>query len=98
MQHKDIERWRMDSISTTSWMMKGQRWRSRGCSSLSGRRRAKCKPTRAMHPGLPWASMIGMRNKLIHAYFYVDLRVILETIQDDLPPLIDQIKDILKAQ
>src|SRR4051812_43867903 len=36
---------------------------------------------RAAHPDLPFAEMIGMRNRLIHAYFGVDLDVIWKTCE-----------------
>jgi uncharacterized protein with HEPN domain len=45
--------------------------------------------------GLPWASIVAMRNRLIHAYFNVDLDRVWETVTDDLPPLIAEIKVIL---
>ena len=32
-----------------------------------------------------------MRNRLIHAYFDIDLDRVWETVQDDLPPLITQL-------
>lgn len=44
---------------------------------------------RSEHPEIPWREIIGMRNRLIHAYFEVDLDKVWETVQDDLPPLID---------
>jgi uncharacterized protein with HEPN domain len=33
---------------------------------------------------LPWPDIIGMRNRLIHAYFDVDLALVCETIQTHL--------------
>jgi uncharacterized protein with HEPN domain len=39
-------------------------------------------------PNLPWPDIIGMRNRLIHAYFDVDMALVYETIQTDLPPLV----------
>jgi uncharacterized protein with HEPN domain len=39
------------------------------------------------HPEIPWQDMALMRNRLIHVYFDVDLGVVWETIQKDLPDL-----------
>ncbi len=50
---------------------------------------------RDAHPELSWKSMIGMRDRLIHSYFDVNLDVVWETVTDDLPPLIAQIKKII---
>lgn len=40
------------------------------------------------HPQIPWNSMRGMRNRLAHGYFAVDLEVVWETVQNDLPALL----------
>jgi len=47
------------------------------------------------HPEIPWAQMIGMRNRLIHEYFQVDLRRVWETVQSDLPDLITRIEPLV---
>ncbi|MEW6266291.1 MAG: DUF86 domain-containing protein [Thermodesulfobacteriota bacterium] len=47
------------------------------------------------HPEIPWLSIIGMRNRLIHAYFDINLDVLWRTIQEDLPPLIKHLTHIL---
>ncbi len=44
------------------------------------------------HPEIPWPVIIGMRNRLIHAYFDVDLDRVWDTVRDDLPPLIVQLE------
>ncbi|MBI5227693.1 DUF86 domain-containing protein [Candidatus Micrarchaeota archaeon] len=36
---------------------------------------------------IPWKLMIGMRDKLIHEYFGVDLTVLWNTVKEDIPPL-----------
>jgi uncharacterized protein with HEPN domain len=44
--------------------------------------------TRDAHPDIPWEQMIGMRNRLIHEYFRVDLATVWDTVRNDLPRLI----------
>jgi uncharacterized protein with HEPN domain len=42
-------------------------------------------------PQIPWANVIGMRNRLIHAYFDINRDILWKTITDDLPPLIREL-------
>ncbi|HQY92677.1 MAG: DUF86 domain-containing protein [Caldilinea sp.] len=39
-------------------------------------------------PEIPWDDIIGMRHRLVHAYFEINLDILWQTIQEDLPPLI----------
>lgn len=39
------------------------------------------------NPGLPWKSMIGMRNRMTHGYFDIDLEIVWNTIKTHLPEL-----------
>ncbi|HXO19056.1 MAG TPA: HepT-like ribonuclease domain-containing protein [Thermoanaerobaculia bacterium] len=38
--------------------------------------------------GIPWLDVIGMRNRLIHDYYDIDLDILWATVQDSLPALI----------
>ena len=40
---------------------------------------------------IPWQQIVGMRNRLVHAYFDIDLDVVWSTVQQDLPGLIVQL-------
>jgi uncharacterized protein with HEPN domain len=51
---------------------------------------------RARHPELPWAAIVAMRNRLIHAYFDIDRDVVWDTVTADLPPLLAAIEAILE--
>lgn len=42
---------------------------------------------RGKYKMMPWKEMIGMRDKLIHAYFGVDTEILWKTVKDDIPPL-----------
>lgn len=50
---------------------------------------------RAGLPAVPWSSVVGMRNRLIHAYFDVDLDILWNTVTRALPPLGEQIQAAL---
>jgi uncharacterized protein with HEPN domain len=50
---------------------------------------------RLAHPEIPWREIIAMRNQLIHAYLGVDLDVVWDVIQVELPFLILQLKTVL---
>lgn len=50
---------------------------------------------RTSHPEVPWADIVGMRNRLIHAYFDVDLGLLCDTLSADLPELIVQLERVL---
>jgi uncharacterized protein with HEPN domain len=47
------------------------------------------------HRDLPWKSMIGMWDRLIHSYFDVNLDVVWETVTEDLPGLIAKLEKIV---
>lgn len=50
------------------------------------------------HPGIPWAEMRGLRHRLVHEYFRVNLPVVWDTIQKDLPALIAQIAPLVPPE
>lgn len=47
---------------------------------------------RAEMPEIPWHQIIGMRNRLVHAYFDINTRILWDTVQLALPQLLDQLK------
>ncbi len=46
-------------------------------------------------PQVPWLEIVGLRNRLIHGYDQVDFDILWEIIENDLPPLIQQLRDWL---
>jgi uncharacterized protein with HEPN domain len=51
--------------------------------------------TRRQLPAISWDDIVGMRNRLVHAYFDINLDILWRTLQDDLPPLIETLRNAL---
>jgi len=49
-------------------------------------------------PQIPWAQIIGMRNRLIHAYFDINLNVLWTTITDNIPSLVTELEKLLSPE
>ncbi|MGE3541591.1 MAG: DUF86 domain-containing protein [Candidatus Tectimicrobiota bacterium] len=49
----------------------------------------------AAHPELPWRAMIGMRHRLIHAYFDINTDIVWQTVTQDLPALLPRVRALL---
>ena len=48
------------------------------------------------HPRrIAWPQIIGVRNRLVHGYDVVDLSILRDIVQNDLPPLVDQLTSIV---
>ena len=54
--------------------------------------------TKEAHPEIPWREIIGMRNRLVHAYFDVNLIRVWQTVQEDLPALIAQLEPLVPPE
>ena len=50
---------------------------------------------RRQFPDIPWDDIIGMRNRLIHGYYKVDLNRVWTTVIDDIPLLRKQLEEIV---
>jgi len=47
------------------------------------------------YSNIPWSLMRAMRNRLVHVYFNVDEKLMWDTVQNDLPPLITELEKII---
>jgi uncharacterized protein with HEPN domain len=52
-------------------------------------------PYRDQHPHIPWKSIAGMRDVLIHAYDIVDLEEVWKTASEDIPHLLSSLEQLL---
>lgn len=63
------------------------------CIEIVGEAAARVSDaTRAAAPDIPWSAIVGMRNRLVHAYFDVDTDVVWKTVSDELPVLADRLR------
>lgn len=50
---------------------------------------------RDQYPQIPWALIIGMRNRLVHAYFDINHDILWETATEAVPTLLGQVQALL---
>ncbi len=50
------------------------------------------------YSNIPWEDMRGMRNIVVHVYFGVRKEILWDTIQDDLPPLVGLLRQLLDEE
>ena len=56
---------------------------------IIGEAASKVSPeTRKEHAEIPWQDVVGMRNRLIHGYFDIDLERVWDTVSGDVPELV----------
>jgi uncharacterized protein with HEPN domain len=51
--------------------------------------------TRAELPDVPWPSIVGMRHRLVHAYFDVNRDILWKTVVEAVPPLATRLQALL---
>ena len=52
-------------------------------------------PFMARHNKIPWQAMRDMRHRLVHDYEHTDFEIVWNTIQEDVPELVDALKKIV---
>jgi uncharacterized protein with HEPN domain len=56
------------------------------------------KAVRDKNPSIPWKKISGMKNKVIHEYFGVDIEIVWKTAKKQIPALKKNIFDLLKHE
>lgn len=51
--------------------------------------------TRSASPAIPWAAIVGMRNRLSHAYFDIDYDIVWRTATVEIPGILPSLRDAL---
>ncbi len=52
---------------------------------------------RSRFPGIPWEKMAGMRDRVVHGYFGVDYDILWNTVTEDIPLLLPEMRRVVRA-
>jgi uncharacterized protein with HEPN domain len=56
------------------------------------------KGFREQFPEVPWKVIVGMRNRLIHGYYDIDLDIVWKTVIEEIPSLLAELEKIIKKE
>ncbi|KKK63832.1 hypothetical protein LCGC14_2990320 [marine sediment metagenome] len=56
---------------------------------------AECKQA---HPDIPWQAIVGLRHRIVHEYFRLDLDIIWDILQKDVPELIGLVQPLVPPE
>jgi uncharacterized protein with HEPN domain len=62
---------------------------------IIGEAARRVSPSTQQAVQLPWAAMIGMRHKIVHDYMGIDFDLVWKTATDDLPNLVEVLRQIV---
>ncbi len=111
MENKDLARLKhmLDSVEAILSFAKGKRKASldkdrllrsailRELEILGEAANKVSEKTKRRFPHLPWKELIGLRNRLIHAYFDVDHDIIWKTVRNYLPTFHKELKQVVSS-
>jgi len=64
-----------------------------------GEAAARVSPeTQALASTIPWTSIVGMRNRLIHGYFDINAEIVWKTATIELPTLLESLRSLLERK
>lgn len=75
-----------------------QTWVLRHLQLIGEAARRLSGEVRTQHPEVPWAAIVALRNFLVHDYFAVNLEIVWQVVDRDLPALRSQVEGVLRAQ
>lgn len=73
-----------------------QNWVTRHLQIIGEACRHLNNSLREQYPDIPWQSIIGMRNILVHEYFEIDLDAVKAVLKQHLPILRSNVRRILE--
>ena len=74
-----------------AWMLQQLMIIGEAASHLSGELRKRSRE-------VPWRMIVGLRNRLVHAYFQADLALVWSVVENDLPGLRKAVVDLLEER
>ena len=54
--------------------------------------------TQTAHPEIPWQEIVGLRNRVVHVYFEIDLSLVWQIVREDVPALIVQLERLVPPE